>query len=410
MKNTNKMQILKKEVVSRESVYSIAFIFACILCVHFIIHSFTGMWWTYQNPYNSYVLQAQRWLGGHLDLGMNYAHLEIAEYGGRYFISFPPFPSYVMLPFALIFGLGTPDGLIALASSLIGATYIYKLFKHFEFGEKAAAAWTLFTYVCSNMLFITTNAWVWFIAQNMCFTLSAAALYYAVRGRGGVSLALWAFSVGCRPVNALYIVLLLYILIKGLKKENKPVLCRETLLWMIAPFVTAVSYMALNYARFGSVFEFGHNYLPEFLEAGDGQFSIKYIAENLPLLFKLPEIENGIMQYPKFNGMMFFLVTPMFFAHAVKTVRAAAVEKKTDKVIMWGIPVLICVHFLILTAHRTMGSYQFGNRYTLDALPFAAFAAAYLGRDKYDICYTPLMLLGLCMNIVGTIAVYNNWL
>ena len=48
------------------------------------------------NPYNSYALQAARWLEGHLDLAENYAHLEIASYGGRYFISFPPF-SEVML-------------------------------------------------------------------------------------------------------------------------------------------------------------------------------------------------------------------------------------------------------------------------------------------------------------------------
>lgn len=405
---------IRMKIVSltkKESMRSIIFIFICILTAHFIIHTFTGMWWFYPNPYNSYVLQAQRWLCGHLDLGQSYPYLEIVEYGGEYFISFPPFLSYVMLPFVLIFWQNTPDGLIALASALIGAVYIYKLFIHFKFEEKSAIFWTLFTYIGSNMLFVTTNAWVWFIAQNMCFTLSAAALYYAVTGRGGISLALWACSVGCRPINAIYIVILLYLLIKYRKEHIKPLFCRKTLLWLIAPFLIAVSYMALNYARFDSVFEFGHNYLPEFIEAEDGQFSINYIAHNLPLLFKFPEIKDGIWQYPKFNGMMFFLVTPVFIAHAATAVKTAIKDKSADQAILYGIPVLIAAHFLFLTMHRTMGGYHFGNRYTLDALPFSVFALAYFGKNiKHEFMYAPLMLLGLCMNLVGTIAVYNNWI
>lgn len=398
--------------IQKQTIYDIAFIFICILTVHFIIHSFTGMWWTSANPYNSYVLQTQRWLGGHLDLGRAYSHLEIAEYGGRYFISFPPFPSYVMLPFVLIFGTKTPEGLIALAVTLTGAAYLYNIFRHFEFEGRRAVFWTLFTYIGSNMLFICTNAWVWFIAQNMCFTLCTAALYYALKGKGGISLALWACAVGCRPINALYIVLLLYILIKKRADEKQPIVCRKTLLWLIAPFVIAVSYMTLNYARFGSVLEFGHNYLPEFVEAENGQFSLDYVRDNLPNLFRFPKVSDGKWQYPKFNGMAFFFVTPLFAAHFVKLIRCAVSKQKVDEVMMWGIPVLIALHFLFLTMHRTMGGYQFGNRYTLDALPFAALAVAALS-DKYgksEHWYIPLMLLGLCVNIVGTIAVYNQWI
>ena len=398
--------------IQKNTLQSAFFICVCILVVHFIIHTFTGMGWTYSNPYNSYVLQAQRWLEGHLDLGKNYSHLEIAQYGGKYFISFPPFPSYVMLPFVLIFGQNTPDGLIAAAAALVGAVYLYRIFKHFEFEEKSAVFWTLFTYIGSNMLFITTNAWVWFIAQNMCFTLSVMALYYAVKNKGGLSLALWACSVGCRPINAIYVFILLYILIKNQKKDNEPIICKKTLLWLIAPVIIAVSYMLLNYARFGSVFEFGHNYLPEFLEAKDGQFSLNYIKQNLSLLFELPKVEKGIWQYPKVNGMAFYLVTPVFFVHAVTIIRSIFAGRKADKVIVWGVPVLIALNFLFLTMHRTMGGFQFGNRYTLDALPYAVFAIAAIAdnKDKYEYWYIPLMLLGLCMNIVGTAAVYNNWI
>lgn len=398
--------------LKNQTVNSVIFICICIVMVHFVIHTFTGMWWTADNAYNSYVLQAQRWLSGHLDLGQNYSHLEIAEYGGKFFVSFPPFPSYVMLPFVLLFGTNTPDGLISLAVMLIGAVYLYRIFMHYNFKNESAVFWTLFTYIGSNMLFITTNAWVWFIAQNMCFTLSVLSLYYAVKGKGGLSLAFWACSVGCRPINAIYIAAVLYILIKNRTDNKQPIICRQTLVWLIAPFVIAISYMALNYARFDSVFEFGHNYLPEFVEAEDGQFSLNYIKQNLPLLFEFPKIKNGIWQYPKFNGMAFYFVTPVFLVHIITILRCVFTGTKADKVIVWGIPVLIAFNFLFLTMHRTMGGFHFGNRYTLDALPYAVFAIAATAdnKDKYEHFYIPLMIMGLCVNIVGTIAVYNNWI
>ena len=71
--------------------------------------------------------------------------------------------------------------------------------------------------------------------------------------------------------------------------------------------------MILNYARFGSIFEFGHNYLPEFTEAENGQFSLQYALDNLPSLFKLPifaENGNGALVFPSCNGVAVWLVSP----------------------------------------------------------------------------------------------------
>ena len=51
--------------------------------------------------------------------------------------------------------------------------------------------------------------------------------------------------------------------------------------------VIALSYMILNFARFGNITEFGHNYLPEFTRSELGQFNIGYMAENLNLAIPL---------------------------------------------------------------------------------------------------------------------------
>lgn len=403
---------LPNKINKKHELYRLLYLFGSMLAVYIVIWSFTGMWPWISNPYNSYSLQAARWLHGHLDLGQNYTYLELAEYGGKYFVSFPPFPSFVMLPFVVLFGSSTPDGWIALFVSLIGAAYVMKLFVHFGSTEEKAVFWTLFVTVASNMLFVCINGWVWFIAQNMCFTLTIMAFYYAVCGKGGLSLAFWACSVGCRPFQIIYIVIIAYFLLQHINQERKDIpLCRAILkkwYWIAAPCIIAAIYMILNFARFGSILEFGHTYLPEFQEAPLGQFHPNYIQENLPKLFALPPVEKGIVQFPKFNGFAFFIVSPIYISYAVIWIRAL-IKKQADK-IHWIVPLLIAVHFLILTAHKTMGGFHFGNRYTNDALPVIMLSIAMLlptNNQKYHI---PLFLFGLALNIVGTIAVYNNWI
>ena len=53
--------------------------------------------------YNSYELQAREWLNGHTFLDHDYSYLELAIFEGHYYVSFPPFPSVILVPFILVF-------------------------------------------------------------------------------------------------------------------------------------------------------------------------------------------------------------------------------------------------------------------------------------------------------------------
>ena len=401
----------------REEWLSFLMIALGILAAYWVVWAFTGMWpWT-KNHYNSYTLQACRWLSGHLDLGQNYSHLEIAQFGGKFFCSFPLFPSYVMLPFAMLFGQNTPDGWIAVAISLLGAYYVFRLMKHYEKSDASAIFWTLFVTVGTNLIFVTVNGWVWFIAQNLCFTLSVMAIYYALHQKGGWSLSFWAMSVGCRPLNALYAPLLLIILYQGLRKKHPDFNLAKIIAtywkWAIAPVVIAVSYMLLNYFRFGNIMEFGHNYLPEFVEAEKGQFHLDYIKQNFPLLWKIPaKNANGTVAFPKFNGMAFYLVIPIFLSYAIYTLASFIKKQQKNILVRILIPVTILVHLLCLTAHKTMGGFQWGNRYVLDTLAYALLGILLVTEkeDKLEKFQIPIAIFGFALNLVGTIAVYNNWI
>lgn len=86
---------------------------ALMLLGYIFIHMLFGGTLLSYNCWDSYSLQAMSWLSGRLDMGKNYEWLELAVYNGKYYLSFPPLPSVVMLPLVLLFGERTPSNLVS---------------------------------------------------------------------------------------------------------------------------------------------------------------------------------------------------------------------------------------------------------------------------------------------------------
>ena len=86
-----------KKKINQNCSYGIVTVFTVLLFL-FVMSAVTGKGWLDTNVCNTYALQADAWRRGHLDLGQNYSWLEIAEFNGKFYCSFPPFPSYVLLP------------------------------------------------------------------------------------------------------------------------------------------------------------------------------------------------------------------------------------------------------------------------------------------------------------------------
>lgn len=410
---------MKYEISSerRSSWLDILTVALCMLGVYAVIYALTGKGLFEPATYNSYVLQAQRWLSGHLDLGQNYSHLEIATYAGKYFVSFPPIPSVILLPFCLLFGANTPDTLVAVAVGIIGAVYALKM--AWLVGQKGSKAifWALFVTVGSNFLHLGYSADVWYIAQVCSFTFTLMALYYAMEPRiktGWMPLFFLALAFGCRPLQIVYLPLVAYLVYRKLRQSETSVW--ETLKakwwWILPPLAVGVFLMALNYARFDNPFQFGHDYLYEFaVTEENGQFSLSYLAENWKLLWQLPEVRDGIVQFPLFNGCAFWIFSPIVLVFVVYFIKGIQRAVKSPAVLMSV--VLVLFGFVATCCHATMGGWQFGNRYTVDALPVIYFALmVLLAEDKSDWKWlsAPLFLWGLGINLTGTIALVNQWL
>lgn len=386
-----------------------------VLLYLFLMCWLTGYGPLKQNVYNSYALQADSWRQGRLDLGQDYPYLELAVYNGKYYVSFPPFPSYILFPLTFIFGSNTPDALLMWFISLLSAGYLYRLALQFRLSEPLSALTTLTVILGSNATFNMLNPGAWFFAQNLCFLLAVMTIYYASNGKGGWALFFWAYSVGCRPMQIFFLPVVLLILYIGEKKKSPELsgkkIVSNKIYWGIPAGCVALTYMVLNYLRFGSIIEFGHNYLPEFIRAEHGQFSVKYMSENLKSLLHFFQFdESGKIVIDHFGNLSFMLASPCVI-FAILTL-LACILKKEYRIVIFQSGIIACaIAYLAVTImHKTMGGWHFGNRYANDILPWI-YLATVLGLSrveklgKYQI---PIAVFGLCLNAIGNVVVYNG--
>lgn len=170
---------------------------------------------------------------------------------------------------------------------------------------------------------------------------------------------------------------------------------------LAAPLGIAAAYGTYNYVRFDNPLEFGHNYLPEFVQAPQGQFSTRYMGNNLRNILRLPWLEDGRLMFHTSYGFAFWLCNPIFVLFGIRALRAA-VQKKwdaTDTVLV----ISLCAHFALLLMHKSFGGVQWGTRYLCDLAPALFFGV--VRRDMKLTWYEMLLMAwGVAFNIYGAYA------
>ncbi len=338
-----------------------------------ILHAVTGISAAGPSAYNSYTLQALSWLKGRLDVD-NREYLELAVYQGRYYVSFPPLPSVILLPFALLFGAATPDDLLVKIYILAAVILIERSMRHIGLGRAAAAAWAFLFAFGSSLLPITLEGAVWYHAQDLAFFLTVLSIYLITQDRPTPAILFYALSVACRPFNALYGIVIgaVYLGVSLKAGETFGAVMRKVIPGIVLGACVAVAIGVFNYVRFADPFEFGHSYLPEFSTQGGTQFSFAHIGNNIrSFILRLPfRFEDGTLVMERF-GFSAFIACPMLTLLVIWAVRD--IIKKTfsaEKAVIFAVFVL---HFILLLMHRTFGGFQYGARYCADLMPYAFF-------------------------------------
>lgn len=380
---------------------------ALLLFMLLIITALAGVPLLQASPFNSYTLQAMAWRSGRTALTQDIPHLELAVYQGKYFVSFPPVPSVPIYALSFLFGASVPDGLLVKLYALIAFFALYRLLRRAFLKPWPAALAAFLMCAASSMLPMLLSGAVWYQAQVMAFMFTCLALDNVYARRPTRGLFYYALSVGCRPFNALF-GLLLIILSLQLNPGRTCVLkhkLKALLPGILLGLSVAVIYGWYNYIRFADPFEFGHNYLPEFSSQGGQQFALWHIPKNAPtFIWGLPfEWTEGKLLLKKF-GFSLFLANPVLLLFMLWGLRDMMHKKMSAlKALTYG---LCLLHMLLLLSHRTFGGFQYGARYGVDLIPYAALYLVQSERTpEITKGFFLAMLPGLIMSVWGSLTI-----
>lgn len=357
------------------------------------------------SDYNSYTLQAMAWREGRIALGQDYEWLELAVYEGDWYVSFPPVPTIPVYLLTFFFGIDTPDALLVKLYALVGMLAIYSALSR-RGNIKHAAFMALMMTLGGSMLPLILDGAVWYQAQTLAFCLTTCFIALMFSGRLTLALLLYALSVGCRPFNVCYgpLMMLLWFWSKRSRPFGNNV--RRLAPGIVLGLTVAAAYAAYNYIRFDDIFEFGHNYLPEFTRSAYGQFSIHHFVENAGrFLFGLPAYWTAEGWKFETFGCSVFLGNPMlilllvWYISDVAHRRAGAYQHMTMAVFF--------VHLALLLLHRTGGGFQLGARYAVDLVPYCLIYMK-LKRRPYAVrrWEAALLISGFIFMFIGSTQVY----
>ena len=378
---------------------------------YFLLSDLMGGTFFQHQYWDSYSLQAWNWLQGRTYIAEpeKYEYLELAIYQGRYYVSFPPLPSVLLVPFVLAYGLETPNNVIIAGYGLAAAALAWAIMYKRGRSPAVSAFWALVCVWGCNMLWMTTNAGVWFQAQALNMVMCLAAVLCAQCGKKAASTTFLALAVGCRPMSAVFLPVFALLFAWNERSEHGGFLRSCLCQWrcLIGPILIGGCYMAYNYARFGSPLEFGHNYLPEFMRSEHGQFHISYLWPNLKQMFLAPvTLENGRLSFPLFQGFMCFAANPIFLIFAVRAV--LNIRRQGLSAEGLGLALGMAVVLLATCMHRTLGGWQFGARYTCDVIPFVYMYLSDRGPRRPANWELALGGLAVAFNAYGTVYMYLN--
>ncbi len=350
---------------------------------------------------NEFVALAEAWLTGRLDIIPQLApYLDLAEFGGRYFVPYPPSAALLYTPFVAVFGRGVYHGFLHLLLAAAVLPLFYLALARFtaETGhDRSEQIWLAALLAFGTPVAgLSTNSSVYFTGQITAVVFTCLYLAAAYRGRhpGWAGLALGAAFMA-RGATLLGFPLILAEIWRSQHGWHER--RRSLLRFGVALGVVLLLAGLYNWARFGQPTEFGYRYLdwrtdPEILRWG--LFHTVYVERNLHALLTTLPVLLPRFPFIAFNpeGMSLLLTTPVLLL--LPTLRNWTITAKAA---------LLSTGLILLPAlfYANTGFVQYGYRYAADFLPYLVLAMALAGLRVRSWPVKGLILFGVVVNLWG---------
>ncbi|MGC6416334.1 MAG: hypothetical protein ACON3Z_04420 [Bradymonadia bacterium] len=322
----------------------------------------------------------------------------------KHFVSFPPGPAVLLMPFVAAVGYGANDVVFTVAMAGLNLVFMWLLLLRVRsqgYIERTdrELAWFLVLFGFGTAVFwCSVLGQVWFTALIVGLTFHTLYLYFAFDCRrpfwAGVFLACAFASRASLVFAALFFYWQLFVGQQDRFDSRQKM--RAFVLFTAPCLVVGVSLLIYNYVRFENAVEFGHTYLagghiPRIRDFG--LFHPHFVNRNLAAAFTLTPRFSSAYPYVQLSkhGMSLFLTTPvfvyLFFARAPGWLK-------------WGLWMPVLIISIPLLMYQNTGWEQFGYRFILDVLPYLILI---LVTSKLAVTkrFKTLILVGVIVNAIG---------
>lgn len=368
-----------------------------------------------------FVYQAMAFLQGQLHLAVDPPNQEDwARVGNHFYVSFPPFPAVVMIPFVLLHGYQFIDTFFTVVFGALNVVLVYRVLLRFSHAGdtprsdlECLALAALFGFGTLHF-YMSLRGEVWFTAQVMGVTLACLYLLAAHRARHPVlaGLALGLAAVTRTPLAFAFVYFVFELLLPdgrlrpNLWRGRSGELLKRSVGFALPILVIAGVMMWMNVARFDDPFEFGHRHLwnnrvnAQIRE--HGLFDLHYLERNLRAAFIALPVWQDRPAGLTFDGhgMSVFLTTPLFFLLLWPKQRPRLHRALWVTVAVVALPGLL---------YQNDGYFQFGYRFSLDWTPFLFLLLAMGGRPMKSRTFLLLAAASVGMGIWGAAAFKSGW-
>ena len=335
---------------------------------------------------------------------------EMVPVNGRHYSVFPLGAVLSMIPVAVLQKIKLIDNFTGRAlAALIASLSVWFLFRLSVIGTDSLPKRILLSLVPIFGTWTWCNlgfAGAWQIALGLALLGQIAALYFVlVEFRPLLAGAFFALAIGNRTELALCLPIYFYFLVGQIAPEAKDLATiaqrlrgklRPFVYFLIFPMALGLFTALYNYARFGSIFDFGYARIPRLLQEPwyqHGLFSLHAIPWNVhKMLFE------GFRDMPDFPfvsfypfGCSIFLASPFLFL--------IFRECGAHKIPAW---IAIALLTFALWAHGNPGGWQFSYRYATELLPWMFLLLLGNGPAKISAIELSLFVVSVTINALAT--------
>lgn len=372
-----------------------------------------------------YVYQANSYLKGRLDLiEVPPLPVDLTFRDDKVYMPQPQFPAFLMMPIVAIFGYGTSDVAISVIIGALNAALFFVLL------TRAALFWGKAMSIRFKSLMVllfglgtaesycAPLGWIWHIEHVIGLALFLLALIELFGKRRaaimGICMALGGLTRTNLFFSAPFFLVFIYSLSNDDKKESDEELgfiaglpWKQWVLFCL-PLAAAVGVvLAINYAKFGSILDFGYKDLLASKVLWEkkqlyGSWSLHYFPRDFYCAFlRPPDVIKGFpWLWPNPWGMSIFLATPAF----LYIFRASLRDKN---VLMLWFGVLCIVGPLMF--YSSTGYRQYGWRYSVDILGLLMLLTANGMKWKTGKVAIALIAISILMGFIGEIYSLPGW-